>query len=153
MAKKTIGFKTPEERDNYIKDALARMKAAGGRSKRWRENDIIIRRESIYYWMGQGKSRNALRLFLADLWDCSFHAVDNYIKDALDTLAQSSVEKNDEYRTKMIEKLERVAEDAMNNGDRKSALAAYEQMSKLNGAYTQKVEADLHTDIKFKFGE
>ena len=53
----------------------------------------------------------------------------------------------------MIEKLERLAADAEAHNDRKSMIAAYEQISKLKGAYTTKVEADINGELRFKFGD
>lgn len=32
-------------------------------------------------------------------------------------------------------------------------LAAYDQINKINGNYTQKIEADVNATIKFEFGE
>ena len=54
----------------------------------------------------------------------------------------------------MVEKLERLADDALAHNDRKSALSAYDQINRLNNAYTQKIEADVNqeTTISFKFG-
>ena len=68
-------------------------------------------------------------------------------------MIETNKETIEEYRNKMMEKLERLAKDAEEAGDRKSMLAAYEQINKMNGVYTQKVEADVKGEIKFDFGE
>lgn len=102
--------------------------------------------------MGLGKSYAKMRYELAERWDCTQKQVEVYIADARKALLKTSQENIEEYRTKMIEKLERLAEEAEANGDRKSALAAYDQINKLNGAYTTKIEADVKEDIRFDFG-
>lgn len=151
--KPIVGFNNPDERDDYIKHTIANLAKCGGKSHKWFPHEIAVRRESIYYWLGQGKSKMALRSFLGERWGVSGPTIEKYVRDAVKALLEEAKESQEEFRKKMIEKLERLADDAIRHGDRKSALAAYEQISKLNGAYTNKVEASLNTDIKFKFGE
>ena len=51
-----------------------------------------------------------------------------------------------------MHKLESLAEEATEARDRKSALRAYEQISKLAGLYSEKLEVQAQTEIKFDFG-
>lgn len=142
-----------QDRDNYIKGIIKKKREKVGANRRWKDDEITVRRESIYHYMGQGKSKLQLRVFLAELWDCTYRSAETYIKDAEEYLCQQDENTIQSYRKKMIEKLQRIADDAMKVGDRKSALAAYDQINKLNAAYTAKVEADIKGDIKFDFGE
>lgn len=144
---------TPQERDNYLKAVMHEKSQSQGDHRKWQERDVLLRRESIYYWMGRGKSRIQLQTFLADLWETPPKTVKRHIKDAEDALCAETIDNIEDYKKKMIEKLQRIADDAMANGDRKSALAAYEQINKLNGAYTQKIEAEVSGEMHFDFGE
>lgn len=141
------------ERDNRIRSIIEVKKNSEGANRKWTEDEVTLRRECVYYWLGRGKSRTQLKVFLAELWDCTPRSVYTYIKDAEDALTAEARDNIEEYRKKMIEKLQRIADDAMAAGDRKSALLAYEQINKLEGAYTQKVEADIKGDVHFDFGE
>lgn len=144
---------TAEERDRYIANIVRENAASKGSHRTWTETDKEMRDECLYYEMGQGKSYAKIAAELSERWGCKQTTIYRYLTDARKRLAKINREKADEYRTKMIEKLERLANDALRHGDRKSALAAYDQISKLQGAYTNKVEADVKADITFDFGE
>lgn len=145
---------TVEERDNFIKEAIERHKQFGRPLKTWTEDELAVRREAIYREMGQGKSYSQMVFELMDRWGASNKSVRNWIADAKAELVKQNKENKDEYVNKMVEKLERLADDALAHNDRKSALAAYDQINKLNGAYTQKIDAEVKGDtiISFRFG-
>ena len=144
---------TIEERDKYIRDTARRKRESGGANKAWTDEEKIIRHEAILYELGLGKSIAQMTHELIERWGVSDKTITNYIKECRQYLAEKGMENIEEYRSKMIEKLERLAADAQLAGDRKTMLAAYDQISKLSGAYTQKVEADVKQEIKFDFGE
>ena len=143
---------TIEERDGIIRRAIAMRKEKHTPKRKWEESELNLRREAIYHEMGLGKSYAFMCYDLAERWDCSQSQMQDYIAEARRALSQTAKEGIEEFRTKMTEKLERLAKDAEEHGDRKSMLAAYDQISKLNGAYTTKVEAEVNGDIKFDFG-
>lgn len=144
---------SPSERDGYIKGLIAKHRNARGSNQKWSDDEVIVRREAVYYWMGRGKSKHQLKVFLSELWDCEIKSAARYVLDAEKALCQQDEETIQEFRLKQIEKLQRIADDALEAGDRKSALAAYDQINKLNAAYTSKVEADVKGDMRFDFGE
>lgn len=145
---------TVEERDNFLRNAHLRHTANGGNRKKWTDDEISVRREAIYYEMGRGKSYAQIVFELEDRWGACNRTIRSWIADAKAELVKQNNDSKEEFIKKMEEKLERIAEDALSHGDRKSALAAYEQINRLNGAYTQKIEADVkeETTISFKFG-
>ena len=144
---------TIEERDTYLRGIIQTKKEARGNGKVWAEADKMLRNEAIYEEMGKGKSYSQICFELAERWNCSQSTIYDYITAARKALIETNKETIEEYRNKMMEKLERLAKDAEEAGDRKSMLAAYEQINKMNGVYTQKVEADVKGEIKFDFGE
>lgn len=145
---------TLEERDAFISNSI-RRRSNGGKSamKKWTKEEVEVRNEAIFEELGKGKSIMKVCYELAERWGCCQASIEKYIKEAKQALMDKATEGIEEYRSKMIEKLERLAEDAEAHGDRKSMLAAYEQISKLQGAYSTKVEAEINGDIKFKFGD
>lgn len=145
---------TIEERDKYIATVIKEKIVAKGNCKIWSEEDKLIRDEAIYHEMGKGKSTAQIAYELTERWECKVQTVYRYIKEAKQRLIQINKENPEAFRNKMMEKIERVARKAEEAGDRKSMLAAYDMLNKLNGAYTQvqKVEADVKSDIKFEFG-
>lgn len=144
---------TIEERDAYLK-ALIDEKFTSRRANRaWTDEDRILRDEAIYHEMGLGKSNSQIAYDLSERWGCHFGTIMRYIKEAKQRLIATNNENPEMFKNKMMEKLERLAKNAEEHGDRKSMLAAYDQINKINGNYTQKIEADVNATIKFEFGE
>jgi hypothetical protein len=145
---------TIEERDAMIADSIKRRSNRGNSSnKKWTEEELNLRHEAIFQEMGKGKSQMQIAFELSQRWGCNQGTVERYIAEAKKSLQEKAVENIEEYRSKMIEKLERLAADAEAHNDRKSMIAAYEQISKLKGAYTTKVEADINGELRFRFGD
>ena len=145
---------TIEERDAFIANSIrSRSHGSKGTTKKWSPEEIEIRNEAIFEELGKGKSIMKIRYELSQRWGCGHTSIEKYIREAKKALMEKATEGIEEYRSKMIEKLERLAEDAELAGDRRSMLAAYEQISKLQGAYSTKVEAEINGDIRFKFGD
>lgn len=144
---------TIEERDAYIAEAI-RRRSNDGKSprKKWTPEEVEVRNEAIFDELGKGKSLMKIYYELSDRWGCAQSSIEKYVREAKKALMQKATEGIEEYRSKMIEKLERLAEEAERSGDRKSMLAAYDQISKLSGAYTNKIEANVDAEIKFEFG-
>ena len=145
---------TIEERDTLLRNAHIRHTKNGGNRRKWTDDEISVRREAIYHEMGLGKSYAQMVFELQERWGASNRTVRAWISDAKAELVRQNDGNKEEYINKMVEKLERLAEDALAHNDRKSALAAYDQINRLNGAYTQKIEADVkeETVVSFRFG-
>lgn len=143
---------TPAEREKHLIAIVKKKKTNNGIHSKWTDDEKMVRRDFIYYWYGKGKSDAQMGKLIVETLGCNYTTARSYIRDANEYLAELSKENIQTYREKMIEKLEQLAEEALATRDRKTALACYDQISKLNGAYTQKIEADLKGDIKFEFG-
>lgn len=154
---KAYEFLTPEEIDNYIKGRLAMHPNKGGKKpcsrnyQIWDETSILIRRSVIWDLLGQGLARVRIQEEIMARWGISYKTAWTYINDAYDALRQNDEEMREYTRGVMLHRLESLAEDALANRDRKSALSAYEQINKINGLYTTKVEADVKGDIDISF--
>lgn len=159
-------FMTPDEVDNHIRTIINQNAAKGGRgqirgrkgkaySTVWGDADVMLRRQVILDLIGQGLSRRRIVEELCARWGVTTQRVYEYYKDAFNSMINDNEEVVEKYRDLQVGRLEALAEDALAHNDRKSALAAYEQLSKLNGLYVNKVEADVKEDktIKFSFGD
>ena len=144
---------TPEERDWYLASLIRAKCVAKGNARTWSESDRQLRNEALYYEMGLGKSYAQICNELSERWGCHLETIRKYIRLARRDLLEMSKESIEEYKAKMMEKLERLAADAERSHDRKTILAAYDQMNKIIGAYIQKVEANVKETITFDFGE
>ena len=146
---------TPEQYDEKIRAIFEKKRELPTQShyRKWTENELSIRREAILREFGMGKSYSKLCYELVDRWGITLKVAKECIKDVYEQLKLNYKEELDAYKEKMIEKLERLADDAERHGDRKAMLAAYDQINKIQGVYSQKVEADVKSTMTFDFGE
>lgn len=155
MAKKLL---TQEQIDKIIMDEHHRLswktcKTKPQKNNSWDEDIVALRRRVIMEMLGKGKSKMTISKELGARWDISESTAYNYIKDTFKYIAEHYKEDYDKLKDILMHKLESLAEEATEARDRKSALRAYEQISKLAGLYTEKVEMQTETNIKFNFGE
>lgn len=151
-------FMSPDQQDALILSCINRTSARGGSSNGqsiWNENAILVRRQVILELMGQGLSNIRIKYELCSRWGIAMNTANNYIKDAIAFMQEGNRDIAESVRDVMMEKIEAIAEDALQNNDRKSALQAYDQLNKMLGHYTTKIEAEVDTDntIHFGFGE
>lgn len=150
--KSTFQFFTPEEQDAIIKAKLAQQSINGSKfNYRWSEDALMVRRQVIIDLLGQGLSHFRIQQELMSRWGVCKTTTFNYIKDAIEYMAESSKEFYKEKTDLMVSRLEAIAEDALAHGDRKSALTAYEQINKITGLYINKIDADVKGDVEITF--
>lgn len=149
---------TKEEIDNIIKAEMFRMnpkngvKGATRKGLTWRDDILYIRRQEIMKLYGKGMTKISIMNEVMDRWGCTKSSAHKYVTDALSFIAESYKEDADKLKDVIMHRLESLAEDAMGERDRKSALKAYDQISKLAGLYEDKVKVEADTTIKFDFG-
>ena len=149
---------TQEQIDDIITKEHHRLspktcKNKAQKNNSWDEDVVVLRRRTIMEMLGKGMSKMSIAKDLEKRWDISNSTAYNYIKDTFQYIAKNYKEDYDKLKDILMHKLESLAEDATNARDRKSALKAYDQISKLAGLYTDKVEVKQDTEIKFNFGE
>ena len=149
---------TKEQIDTIIRDEHHRLSPKTCKNKPQKQNcwdaDIVaLRRRVIMEMLGKGMTKMSISKELGVRWDISESTAYNYIKDAFKYIAENYKEDYDKLKDILMHKLESLAEEASQARDRKSALRAYEQISKLAGLYVDKVETKQETEIKFNFGE
>jgi transposase len=148
---------TSEQIDTIIRDEHHRLswktcKNKAQKNNSWDEDIVALRRRVIMEMLGKGKTKMSISKELGTRWDISESTAYNYIKDAMKYIAENYKEDYDKLKDILMHKLESLAEEATQARDRKSALRAYDQISKLAGLYTEKVEVQQDTNIHFDFG-
>lgn len=121
-------------------------------SHRWPESTVYVRRMGILNWMAQGLSKRRIIEKMTEQWTVTAQAGYEYIKDAVNYLKEIEEQTKPEWKQVIIEKLEAVAEDALAHGDRKAAIKAYEQISKITGIEDNRLTIGGDAPIKFDFG-
>jgi hypothetical protein len=148
---------TTEEIDNIIKAEIFRLNPHNGvkgpkKGLSWREEQLFLRRQEIMKLYGKGMTKMSIMNEIMRRWDCKKGTAYNYIEDAIDFIVESYKGDADKLKDVIMHRLESLAEDALDSRDRKSALKAYDQISKLAGLYEEKVKVEADTTIKFDFG-
>lgn len=148
---------TTEEIDNIIKAEIFRVNPNNGvkmtkRGLTWREEVLFLRRQEIMKMYGKGMTKMSIMNEVMNRWGCTKSSSHKYVSDAMDFIVESYKEDADKLKDVIMHRLESLAEDAMDSRDRKSALKAYDQMSKLAGLYEEKVKTENMTTIQFDFG-
>lgn len=148
---------TTEEIDNIIKAEIFRLNPHNGvkgpkKGLSWREEQLFLRRQEIMKLYGKGMTKMSIMNEVMERWGCTKSSAHKYVTDALSFIAESYKEDADKLKDIIMHRLESLAEDAMGSRDRKSALKAYDQISKLAGLYEEKVKTENMTTIQFDFG-
>lgn len=148
---------TQEQIDDIIMKEHHRLspktcKNKAQKNNSWDEDVVVLRRRTIMEMIGKGMTRVSIAKELETRWDISNTTAYNYIRDTFKYIAENYKQDYDKLKDILMHKLESLAEDATNARDRKSALKAYDQISKLAGLYTEKVEVQQDTNIHFDFG-
>lgn len=148
---------TQEQIDDIIMKEHHRLspktcKNKAQKNNSWDEDVVVLRRRTIMEMIGKGMTRMSIAKELEKRWDISNTTAYNYIRDTFKYIAENYKEDYDKLKDILMHKLESLAEEATEARDRKSALRAYEQISKLAGLYTEKVEVQQDTNIHFDFG-
>lgn len=148
---------TQEQIDDIIMKEHHRLspktcKNKAQKNNSWDEDVVVLRRRTIMEMIGKGMTRMSIAKDLEKRWDISNTTAYNYIRDTFKYIAENYKQDYDKLKDILMHKLESLAEEATNARDRKSALRAYEQISRLAGLYTEKVEVQQDTNIHFDFG-
>lgn len=132
---------------NYLRTLLSTTK----RCINWDELNLYLRRKLIFIMMRRGLSKMRMAEELMKDFGCTERTAYAYIKDAFNALNKTEDEVKEDVRQTTIERLQAIIEDCLANGRRKDALAAYDQLNKINGLYSEKREIKVN-DIRFEFG-
>lgn len=148
---------TQEQIDDIIMKEHHRLspktcKNKAQKNNSWDEDVVVLRRRTIMEMIGKGMTRMSISKELEKRWDISNTTAYNYIRDTFKYIAENYKEDYDKLKDILMHKLESLAEEATEARDRKSALRAYEQISRLAGLYSDKLEVQAQTEIKFDFG-
>lgn len=141
--------------DSIIVSKLKQIKGGGTYQYQWREEELVLRNMAIYNLLRKGLSQQRVKEELMKRWGVAYKTADEYIKMAVEALADDDAYKEDleKMRSVMVEQLSDIVEKARERGDMALSLKAYQELNKINGLAVQKVEEKVenNTTITFDF--
>lgn len=141
--------------DAIIVSKLKQIKGGGTYQYQWREEELVLRNMAIYNLLRKGLSQQRVKEELMKRWGVAYKTADEYIKMAVEALADDDAYKQDleKMRSVMVEQLSDIVEKARERGDMALSLKAYQELNKINGLAVQKVEEKVenNTTITFDF--
>lgn len=141
--------------DSIIVSKLKQIKGGGTYQYQWREEELVLRNMAIYKLLRKGLSQQRVKEELMKRWGVAYKTADEYIKMAVEALADDDAYKEDleKMRSVMVEQLSDIVEKARERGDMALSLKAYQELNKINGLAVQKVEEKVenNTTITFDF--
>lgn len=141
--------------DSIIVSKLKQIKGGGTYQFQWREEELVLRNMAIYNLLRKGLSQQRVKEELMKRWGVAYKTADEYIKMAVEALANDDAYKEDleKMRSVMVEQLSDIVEKARERGDMALSLKAYQELNKINGLAVQKVEEKVenNTTITFDF--
>lgn len=161
----SISAMTDEQRDEIVKSRVHSKqigktkgedgKCVYGKKLKWDDYAVDVRRYVIMSLINQGKSYTQTRLEITERWEIARTTAENYIKDALGAVGEINEMLRLQWRDVQLERLQKIIDDALAHGDRKSALMANEQINKITGQYITKIDAEVKEDstVRFDFGD
>ena len=115
-------------------------------------------KRKIAQYLRDGMTESKIREWIMDNWeDCTTVKEANKWLDAgyewIAPSPEEDKETKDAARKRMEETLQDIIENSRINGYNKAALIAMDQLAKIQGLYTNKIQADINEEISFNFGE
>jgi hypothetical protein len=158
MAQNKISiFDKPEQIDAIINAKLAAMPANGGKanSKKnaWTQEELEVRNAVIMqYICDQGLSRERTAQQITNRWNISIKTARSYVKQAIEAFTSTYTEEDYEKQRQMwLARCEQILQDAIDTGDKQSALKALDLIGKSMGIYNEKKDVNVNGDIDIKF--
>lgn len=158
MAQNKISiFDRPEVIDAIINAKLAQMPANGGkansRKNAWTPEELEVRNAVIMqYICDQGLSKERTAQQLTNRWNIAMKTARTYVKQAIEAFANTFTEEDQEKQRQMwLERCEQILQDAIDTGDKQSALKALDLMGKSMGLYIEKKDVNVQGDVDIKF--
>lgn len=152
-------FSDPDKIDMLIKSKLNLFPARGGKvpskSIKWSESELAIIDYVIWtYITEQGLSREATAAQLHTRWDIALSTARKYITDSIKRAAKRfPAEDIEEKRTRFLERCEAILQQAIEDGQKDTALRALDTYAKAAGLYKETKDINLQgeADIRFDF--
>ena len=143
---------TDEEIDKIINDELNKMVKKGGSKKTWDENILLIRHSVIIDYIRKGLSRIRCVQEIMKRWDVTYQSAYTYYNQAVKYLGEINAgEDLGAVKQKQIERLEKLAETALQRNNLNGVARALDQINKINGLYTENTNVNVDGQIKFEF--
>lgn len=152
-------FSDPDKIDAVINSKLAQFPAKGGKvpSKKisWSESELALIDYVIWSYITEdGLSREATAAQLHNRWDIALSTARKYITESIKRAATKfPAEDIEEKRTRFLERCENILQQALQDGQKDTALRALDTYAKAAGLYKETKDINLggEADIHFDF--
>lgn len=147
----------PEEVDAIIKTKFmqqGRKGGKGGRTNAWTNEEIALRDAVIISYLTENQlSRYQTKEQIKARWGCCESTAKQYIYDAIKRFADSFKDDAAEMKKVYLEKLEKIANDALEDNQKDIALKALDMYSKAMGFNKEQKDINIaaETTINFRF--
>lgn len=150
----------PEVIDALMRNRINKAPIKGGKIGRripedtWSENELELR-NAVIYDLVLRMSREMAAREISTRWDVSMSTARRYIAYAVQCLVDNYKDEGEEEVKKTYkDRIEKIMNDALKEGNYKVALSALEMLNKMNGFYSEKKEINLNDgQINFNFQE
>ena len=145
---------TDEEIDNRLCKCIDEAKNGKcNYNYRWKDEDLALRNYAIWKLLyKEGRSRADSVRNIKQRWNISQKTAYEYIKVAENEVNETYDETIEQYRSKSMEKAQKLYKMAIDNNQPKVALQALDMINKLQGMYTENVNKTVTVnEIKFDF--
>lgn len=152
-------FSDPDKIDAVIKSRLSQFPARGGKvpskSAKWSKDELNLIDFVIWtYITEQGLSREATAHQLHNRWDICLSTARRYITDSIKRASENfPAEELEEKRRKFLERCESILQQAIEDGQKDTALRALDTYAKAAGLYkeTKDINFEGNASITFDF--
>lgn len=108
-----------------------------------------VRKRQVLDMFAQGKSVKAVKDYLMNEIGLSKFTARDIINEVISEVM--SEEYKEQLKASNLIRLDEIASDCINDGDRKNAIRAIDTLNKSIGAYTEKVEIQTDGEIQLNF--
>lgn len=150
-------FSDPEKIDAVIKSRLSQFPAKGGKvpskTAKWSKEELNLIDYVIWsYITEQGLSREATAQQIHNRWDISLSTARRYITDSIKRASDNfPTEELEEKRRKFLERCEAILQQAIEDGQKDTALRALDTYAKAAGLYKETKDINLQGEASITF--
>lgn len=154
--KKVSIFDKPEIIDGVIKSKLALLPCKGGhnntRQAKWTESELELIDAVIWeYITVQGFSRERTAQLISDRWEISIKTARAWIRRSIDNMVESVQTDVEKMKEMFLTRCENIMQDAIDSGQKDTALKAIDLMGKALGFYRETKDVNLQGEAIINF--
>lgn len=118
----------------------------------WNETNLTYRRAAISNLIGKGLATRRIYEEMMSRWGINRRLAKDWLQDCWKYLGELA-EEEVRYTAEILQqKIDIMAEECIAEGDKKTALKAYELIGRMNGQFKDNLKVENKTEVIFSFG-